>query len=348
MTQSRASAKACSDSRRSAADSDEWETKVVIPRPRSIVPSSSASRRESTNTRRFSPECSAAMTFAAFSTLPTESTVISGTTVPPATAGAITRPGDVRPPCNQPSSSSGLPTVADIPTRCSFRPSNDSSRASTASRCQPRSSPAKAWTSSTTTACTPPSTSAASTLSDTSIDSSDSGVVSRTSGRSRLMRSRTDCPTSPCHVMAPRPIHAVYSARRGCRLFSRALSGHRYSTEMPRHRCCCIRVRIGNIAASVLPPAVGANRIASDPAAMVATASSCSGRRPGQPSELTMWCWRIGSSWSKPAVTAPPRRRWWRAAPPPSPFPRWSANSVAADRSPGTGRRGRARRRRAS
>ena len=42
MTQSRASAKACSDSRLSAADSDEWETKVVTPRSRRESPSSSA------------------------------------------------------------------------------------------------------------------------------------------------------------------------------------------------------------------------------------------------------------------------------------------------------------------
>ena len=53
------------------------------------------------------------------------------------------------------SSSSSLPTVAERPIRWRSRPASRPIRWSSASRCQPRSSRAKAWTSSTTTARTP-------------------------------------------------------------------------------------------------------------------------------------------------------------------------------------------------
>ena len=70
-TQSRASANACSLRRRSSADSDECDTNVVISRARSAMASCSAWARESQNASRFSPPCSAAMTFAALTTEPT-------------------------------------------------------------------------------------------------------------------------------------------------------------------------------------------------------------------------------------------------------------------------------------
>ena len=99
------------------------------------------------------------------------------------------RRAPVRPRPLQPwSSSSGLPTVADSPMRWIGWPASFSSRSSTASRCQPRSSPAKAWTSSTTTARTLAKCSRGLTFVETSIASSDSGVVSRTSGGSARIR----------------------------------------------------------------------------------------------------------------------------------------------------------------
>ncbi len=49
----------------------------------------------------------------------------------------------------------GFPIVADSPTRWRGRPAMRARRSRTASRCQPRSSPAKAWTSSMTTECRP-------------------------------------------------------------------------------------------------------------------------------------------------------------------------------------------------
>ena len=55
-------------------------------------------------------------------------------------------------PASQSMSSSGFPTVADSPIRCSSRPASRVMRSRTDSRCQPRSSPAKAWISSTITA----------------------------------------------------------------------------------------------------------------------------------------------------------------------------------------------------
>jgi hypothetical protein len=48
----------------------------------------------------------------------------------------------------------------------------------------------------------------------TSIASIDSGVVSRTSGRSRRTRCRADAVTSPCHTATVRPSQAAYVARR--------------------------------------------------------------------------------------------------------------------------------------
>ncbi len=71
MTQSRASAKACSDLVRSAADSDACERNTVTSRSRRAAPNCSTCRRESQNTSLFSPRCSAVMSLAAFSREPT-------------------------------------------------------------------------------------------------------------------------------------------------------------------------------------------------------------------------------------------------------------------------------------
>jgi hypothetical protein len=71
ITQSRESANACSARRRSSSDNDACDRNAVTPRARNAAPSSSTRRRESQNTSRFSPWCSAAMTLAALSTDPT-------------------------------------------------------------------------------------------------------------------------------------------------------------------------------------------------------------------------------------------------------------------------------------
>ena len=73
MTQSRASANAASARRRSSSDSEECETKVSTPRSRRRTASSSTVRRESAKTSRFSPRCMPAITLAA---LPTRADVV--------------------------------------------------------------------------------------------------------------------------------------------------------------------------------------------------------------------------------------------------------------------------------
>jgi hypothetical protein len=71
MTQSRASANASSERRRSATESEACDKNVVTPLARRLSPSFSTCRRDSQNTRRFSPRCRAAITLAAFSRDPT-------------------------------------------------------------------------------------------------------------------------------------------------------------------------------------------------------------------------------------------------------------------------------------
>jgi hypothetical protein len=197
------------------------------------------------------------------------------------------------------SSTSGLPTVADRPIRWSGRPASAPSRSSTARRCQPRSSPAKACTSSTTTARRSPNMCGASSSVETSIASSDSGVVSRTEGRDVACRWRAPAAVSPWRTLASRPSHPAYVASRGSRLLSSALRGHTYSTDRPGHSSSAMRVRSGSIAASVLPPAVAATSSASSPRNTGTIDAVCSGRSPGQPSELTTWCCTTGCSRSK-------------------------------------------------
>ncbi len=133
---------------------DAWERKVVTPRARSAAPSCSTIRRESQKTRRFSPRCSAEITLAAFSTEPTWSSSTWGSGTGPASGrrpgvgGASPIPG---------ARSAGRRGCRRWPTgRCAGGPSATRvSRSRTAIRCQPRSSPANACTSSTTTACRP-------------------------------------------------------------------------------------------------------------------------------------------------------------------------------------------------
>src|ERR1022692_974304 len=97
-------------------------------------------------------------------------------------------------------------------------------------------------------------------------------------------------------------------------------------TEMPDQPCVSIAVSSGKIAASVLPPAVGASSKTSAPSSTGPAASSCSARSDRQPSVLTMWCTTTGCSrltmWctttgcsrSSAELTAVPHRRLPRAA----------------------------------
>ena len=71
MTQSRPSAKAISAAARSSMERDEWVTYVSTPIARSVRATASTRRRDSTNTRRFCPGWSAAITRAALSSSPT-------------------------------------------------------------------------------------------------------------------------------------------------------------------------------------------------------------------------------------------------------------------------------------
>ena len=58
------------------------------------------------------------------------------------------------------------------------------------------------------TVCTSPRKSRSLTPVETIIDSNDSGVVSRMSGRVEVcIRRRTEVVTSPCHTLTVRPIH---------------------------------------------------------------------------------------------------------------------------------------------
>jgi len=268
---------------------------------------------------------------AAFGSEPTKSSAASGAVFPDA-MGAITRAGR-RPrllPCSQSSRASAFPTVADSPTRCTGCPVSVVSRSSTASRCQPRSSPANACTSSMITARTSLIRARGSIVADTSIDPSDSGVVNKTSGRSRSIRRRTPWDVSPCRTAADRPNHDAYRSTRTSRLFSSARSGHTYSTDVPPQPSAAIRVNSGNRAASVFPPAVGASSRASSPASSGAMAASCNGRSSRHPSSLTTWCCTTGWRASKPAIRRPgrpARSRPARKPPAPRCAPRPSARS---------------------
>ena len=105
--------------------------------------------------------------------------------------------------------SAGLPTVALKPTRCRSCSDRTLRRSSTLMRWAPRSVPARAWTSSMTTTCSSAKRAAASTRCETSITSSDSGVVISSSVGSFKKRLRALALMSPCHTMRRRPTISV-------------------------------------------------------------------------------------------------------------------------------------------
>ncbi len=201
MTQFLSSEKAASACRRSDKLREAWLTKVRISWVRSMLLSCSALLRESQKTSRFSPRCRRAITVAAFSSEPTWSMVTSASVLTLALPTTALFPVGA----NQVSSSFGLLTVAERPMRCSGRSKYWSSRCSTDRRCQPRSSPAKACSSSTITACRLPNHAGRSTLAEISMASTDSGVVRRMSGASLSARFLRDCETSPCQTSTRRP-----------------------------------------------------------------------------------------------------------------------------------------------
>src|SRR5580704_5205553 len=77
-------------------------------------------------------------------------------------------------------------------------------------------------------------------------------------------------------------------------------------TEVPDQPCVSIAVSSGKIAASVLPPAVGARSSASAPSSTGPTAWSCSARSDCQPKVLTMWCTTTGCSRSSAELMTTP------------------------------------------
>ena len=239
MTQSRASANACSDSAAFVDRQRGVGQEGGRPRgARSAAPSSSTVRRESQKTSRFSPAVQggddlggvvegADVVELDLARAVTGRSVGVGRTAPGATtcAGRLPAPDALQPG----SSSSGLPTVADSPIRCMGRPASRVSRSSTASRCQPRSSPANACTSSTTTARTPAKNCA---VVDVGADQHRLERLGRGEQDVRAARAgcaaAADASMSPCQSAARRPSQPAYVLQtRASRLLSRALSGQR-------------------------------------------------------------------------------------------------------------------------
>lgn len=77
---------------------------------------------------------------------------------------------------------------------------------------------------------------------------------------------------------------------------------------MPRQPSAVMRDSSGRIAASVLPPAVGANARTCSPARIGSIACSCRGRSEGHPSEFTTWCCNAGCRRSNPLTERNPSR----------------------------------------
>ncbi len=298
MTQSRASAKACSARRRSSTDSEACERNVVTPlgpqalaelldlppgvaehQPllargagrRSPSPRSPGSRRSRARSRR----AGGALRL---------SSRRSGRRREPArlSRARALQPGEQL---------FGIADRRGQPDPLHGRPIESVSRSSTASRCQPRSSPAKACTSSTTTARRPAKKAA---MVDVGADQhrlerlrrgqQDVGPLAQdppavAAVRRRRARARRG-PAEPGGVRL-QPGREVVQQR-----LERADVEHR--GPGPALRGHPGQQREG--AASVLPPAVGASSTASSPSSSGSIASSCSGRRPGQPRVLTMWC----------------------------------------------------------
>ena len=198
MTQSRASAKASSARRRSSTDSEAWDRNVVtplgaqtlhrVPRPAAGTRRTPGASRPGAGQRSPSPRWPGSRRSRA-RRRPGGGQLSDGSPSRQVRRDNLCRAVCRAPsPAASPAAASGLPTVAERPTRWTGRPATRSSRSSTASRCQPRSSPANACTSSTTIARSPVKKARWSTLALTSIASSDSGVVSSMSGRSRRIR----------------------------------------------------------------------------------------------------------------------------------------------------------------
>ena len=194
ITQSRASANASSARRRSSTASEECETYVSTLSSRSRVARLSTPARVSAKTSRFSPRWSRG---------DHRRGIGQGADVVdlnlrqslPASAPDLPPRRDSR---SRPATRSAGPQHCR-PWRTT-RPAGAGARSTRnpgqqASRCQPRSSPANAWISSTTTARMLASSTRGSTTADTSMDSRDSGVVKSMSGCSQPVAAG---PTASC------------------------------------------------------------------------------------------------------------------------------------------------------
>jgi hypothetical protein len=119
--------------------------------------------------------------------------------------GSITTPARREVPPSHDTIACGLPTVADSPTRSTSWRLCSAMRSRTLIRWAPRSVPARAWTSSTTTIRRSANSRAVDTLRDASMTSRDSGVVMSSSAGSATKALRAAALTSPCHRNRRRP-----------------------------------------------------------------------------------------------------------------------------------------------
>ena len=140
-------------------------------------------------------------------------------------AGTATSRRLPRPPESHASTSSGLPTVAESPIRCTGAAAIRSRRSSSILRCTPRSDSTNACNSSTITyrRCVRAATGPCSC----SRTSSDSGVISKNCGASSGFHPRSPLGTSPCHLARESPVGRQNVAIRSSWSLMSAFKGER-------------------------------------------------------------------------------------------------------------------------
>jgi len=119
--------------------------------------------------------------------------------------GSITWPERHEEPCSHARIAAGLPTVALSPIRCTSCLETLASRSMTLIKCAPRSVPATACTSSTTIVRRSENSATSLTRRDTSMTSSDSGVVMSSSVGCLRNFVRSWVGVSPCHTKRSSP-----------------------------------------------------------------------------------------------------------------------------------------------
>ena len=195
---------------------------------------------------------------AALDSEPTWSSVISGVTTLDPGSGATTWDGPVLEPTNHRSSASGSPTVADRPMRWMSRPVDHRESLQYGQQVPSPVIPAEGVDFVHDDGAQPPKNSTWSRRTDIKMASSDSGVVRRISGGSAIIRSRAPGPTSPCQSPARNPTKEPYRSSLGCKVIQKGPKGADVEDREAAPASVAIRDSSGSMAASVLPPAVGA------------------------------------------------------------------------------------------